>query len=202
MVSEGGEGEESLVLGGSRDNKVQQEDGKMQEETERGFVEYEDYQEGDEVDLLPDPGLTVDYEDEGWHGWEEGLGGPGLNLKEIFNWELFKASPVFPDFISSQPQHLDKIILSLRMSATTSRSVAPSAVCQQAKSKPEVPPGPRHPHTDHQPRPRGGRPPHPCPPPIHGLHHPRREQGAATGVRGGGRGQGGGGGGGGGDVGQ
>ena len=113
MVSEGGGGEESLVLGVSRDNMVQQEDGKMQEETERGFVEYEDYQEGDEVDLLPDPGLTVDYEDEGWHGWEEGLGGPGLNLKETFNWELFKASPVSSDFISSQPQHLDNIILSL-----------------------------------------------------------------------------------------
>ena len=46
------------------------------EEAERGFVEYEDYQEGG--DLLPDPGLTVDYEDEGWHGWQEGLGGPGL----------------------------------------------------------------------------------------------------------------------------
>ena len=70
----GAEGEESLVLGVSRDN-VQGEEGG------RGFVEYEDYQEGD-ADLLPDPGLTVDYEEEGWHGWQEGLGGPGLYLKE------------------------------------------------------------------------------------------------------------------------
>ena len=69
IISEGAEGEESLVLGVSSG------------EAERGFVEYEDYQEG-EADLLPDPGLTVDYEEEGWHGWQEGLGGPGLYLKE------------------------------------------------------------------------------------------------------------------------
>ena len=74
IISEGADGEESLVLGVSRDN-VQGEEGG------RGFVEYEDYQEGD-ADLLPDPGLTVDYEEEGWHGWQEGLGGPGLYLKE------------------------------------------------------------------------------------------------------------------------
>ena len=79
IISDGAEGE-SLVLGVSRDN-MQQGEGKI-EENERGFVEYEDdYQEGD---LLPDPGLTVDYEDEGWHGWEEGLGGPGLQFKETF----------------------------------------------------------------------------------------------------------------------
>ena len=80
IISDGAEGE-SLVLGVSRDN-VQQGEGKI-EENERGFVEYEDdYQEGD---LLPDPGLNVDYEDEGWHGWEEGLGGPGLQFKETHN---------------------------------------------------------------------------------------------------------------------
>ena len=81
IISEGAEGEEGLVLGVSRDNK--QGEGKI-EENERGFVEYEDDYQG-EGDLLPDPGLTVDYEDEGWHGWEEGLGGPGLQFKETFN---------------------------------------------------------------------------------------------------------------------
>ena len=91
------------------------------------------------------------------------------------------------------------------MSAITQtfRSLAPSSVCKQAKNsvKAEVPPGARHPDPDHQPGPRGGRPPHPRPPPLHGLHHPRREQGAAAaGLRGGGGGGGGGAGGGGGDV--
>ena len=83
--------------------------------------------------------------------------------------------------------------------------MAPSAVCQQAKNcvKAEVQTGAGHPDPDHQPRPRGGWPPHPRPPPLHGLHHPRREQGAAAGVRGGGWGGGwGGGAGGGGYVGQ
>ena len=89
MISEG---EEGVVLGVSRDDW--QGEGKMEEEEEevlnsggrggtgKGFVEYEDdYQDGG-GDLLPDPGLTVEYEDEGWHGWEEGLGGPGFRLKE------------------------------------------------------------------------------------------------------------------------
>ena len=51
--------------------------GVQADEAERGFVEYQDYQEGG-GDLLPDPGLTVDYEEEGWHGLQEGLGGPGF----------------------------------------------------------------------------------------------------------------------------
>ena len=88
MISEG---EEGVVLGVSRDDW--QGEGKMEEEEEvlnsggrgetgKGFVEYEDdYQDGG-GDLLPDPGLTVEYEDEGWHGWEEGLGGPGFRFKE------------------------------------------------------------------------------------------------------------------------
>ena len=85
ISSEGAEGEEGLVLGVSRDSNMQQGEGKM-DGNERGFVEYEDdYQGEGEGDILPDPGLTVDYEDEGWHGWEEGLGGPGIDIKETHN---------------------------------------------------------------------------------------------------------------------
>ena len=70
--------------------------------------------------------------------------------------------------------------------------MAPSSAWEQAKTwvKAEVPQGGEHTHPGHQPRLRSGRPPHPRPPPLHGLHHTRREQGAAACLRaGGGRGR-------------
>ena len=138
MISEG---EEGVVLGVSRDDW--QGEGKMEEEEEvlnsggrgetgKGFVEYEDdYQDGG-GDLLPDPGLTVEYEDEGWHGWEEGLGGPGFRFKE----KLLNITSIFLN------TGLD-LKRMCEITITTIRSLAPPTVFKQTKAflKTKVPPG-------------------------------------------------------------
>ena len=78
QVTEGG-----LVLGLRGDGL---QEGEMQEEdvlntvgvgkhSAGGLVDYEeDYQHDDrEGDILPDPGLTIDYEEEVWDSWQQGL---------------------------------------------------------------------------------------------------------------------------------